>query len=148
MGWTNEQQKRLNKETEVLRQYFTDFKIKYLDLQICFEGWMTTNLNNKYFLRLYVPHDMPNSVPEVVILYPENLIDYNGKRVVDLHQNQSMHLLFPKSGYPNICTYKPTHWHPGITFYNVLVKARIWLEAFDGHRITGKPLDHYLKHQL
>jgi len=147
MGWTAEQQKRLKKELEVLNQYFPGFKIRYLDMHVCMEGWMKTNLNNRYQLRLYVPYDMPNSIPEVVILYPEHLVDYNGKRLIDYHQNSAMHLLAPRDGYPSICTFKPTHWNPSLTFYNVLVKTRIWLEALEGHKITGRPIDYFLKHQ-
>ena len=147
MSWTIEQQKRLNKEWEFVRKYFPAFQIKFVDLRIFLEGWMKTNFKNQYYLRVYVPRDFPNSVPEVVIMFPENLIDYHGKKLVDHNQNPAMHLLPPREGYPTICTYKPTHWNPSITIYNVLVKSRIWLEAFDGHRVTGKPLDHYLQHQ-
>ncbi len=148
MAWTPEQQKRLTKELEVIREYFPGFQTRYLGLNVCLEGWMKTNVSNKYFLRMFVPPDMPNSIPEVVILFPEHLIDYHGRRLIDYHHNSNMHLLAPRDNSPNICTFKPTHWNPSLTFYNVLVKVRIWLEAYEGHRISGKPLDYYLKHQL
>ncbi|GIV35156.1 MAG: hypothetical protein KatS3mg031_2691 [Chitinophagales bacterium] len=147
MIWTPAQQKRLEKELELLHIYFPSFKPRYLFQQILLEGWMTTNLKNRYLIRLYVPADMPNSIPEVVITYPGSLTDYHGKKLSDYQQDMHMHLLKPRDGFPSLCTFKPSHWHPNLTFYNVLIKARMWLEAYEGHRISGKPIDYYLKHQ-
>lgn len=148
MKWNELQLKRIKHELEVIQQYFPGFKQKYLDTELCVEGWMKTNLGRKYNLRLYVPRDIPNSIPQIVIIFPLDLRDYHGKKLVDYGQNVSMHLLSPKDGYPSICTYKPTYWHPNLTFYNVLIKTRIWLEAYQGHLITKRPLDYFLKHQL
>lgn len=147
MPWTPEQQKRLNRELELLREYFPEFKPRYEFKQIYLEGWMKTNLGTKYNLRLFVPPDLPNSVPMVLITYPNNLNDYKGRRLVDYGQSENMHLLEPLAGYPCICTYKPSHWNPNLTFYNILVKVRIWLEAYQGHKVTGKPMDYYIRHQ-
>lgn len=148
MYWTKEQQNRLNKEWELIQQYFPEFKLKYVDTRVCIEGWMKTNLSTKYQVRLYIPRDMPNSIPEVLILYPEHLIDYHGRALVDYGQDAAMHLLTPHDGYPSICTFKPTHWNPNRTLYNVLMKVRIWLEAYQGHLVTGRPLDYFIRHQV
>ena len=147
MSWSTEQQTRLNREWEIVKQYFPTFELKYYGTQLCIEGWMYTNLKTGYKIRLYIPVDMPNSVPEVVIIYPNPLKDYSGKSLSDYSFSAIMHLLSPRDGYPKVCTYKSTHWSPNRTFYNVLIKVRIWLEALDGHKNTGKPLDYYLKHQ-
>ncbi len=147
MSWSTEQQNRLNKEWEIVKQYFPGFEWKYYGTQLCLEGWMTTNQKTMYKLRLYVPIDMPNSVPEVVITYPYPITDNLGKALTDYNYSATMHLLSPKDGYPKICTYKSTHWNPNRTFYNVLIKVRIWLEALDGHKSSGHALDYYLKHQ-
>lgn len=147
MGWTVEQQNRLNKEWEIVQKYFPDFSFKAYGTGLCLEGWMRTNYGNNYQLRLYIPSDMPNSVPEVVILFPNPTVDFYNRRLVDYSFSSTMHLLSPKDGYPKICTYKASFWNPNRTFYNVLMKARIWLEALDGHKSTGNPLDFYLKHQ-
>ncbi len=148
MAWSQEQQNRLNKEWEILQKYFPDFSFKTYGSQVCLEGWMTTNQKNLYQLRLYIPYDMPNSVPDVVILYPNPIRDFYFKSLVDYGYSGTMHLLSPRDGCPKICTYKATHWNPNRTFYNVLMKVRIWLEAFDGHKLTGNALDFYLKHQI
>ena len=148
MSWSIEQQNRLNKEWEILQKYFPNFQFKYYGTQLCLEGWMYTNKQIGYYLRLYVPYDMPNSVPDVVITYPNPVFDYWGKNLADYQTSATMHLLNPRDGYPKICTYKSTFWNPNRTFYNVLMKVRLWLEAFEGHKSTGNYLDKYLPHQL
>ncbi len=147
MSWSSEQQNRLNREWDILKQYFPTFEFKNNGVQLCLEGNMYTNKRNAYHVRLYVPFDMPNSVPDVVITSPYPLRDFSGKLLIDYNYSAIMHLLSPKDGYPKVCTYKSTHWNPNRTFYNVLIKVRIWLEALDGHKDTGRPLDYYLKHQ-
>jgi hypothetical protein len=147
MGWSIEQQSRLNKEWEILMKYFPDFKFYNTNSQVYIEGLMGTNEKNYYSIRLYVPLDLPNSVPEAIIIYPNPLTDYYGKRLIDYGYSATMHLLSPKNGYPKICTYKLSYWNPNRTFYNVLMKVRIWLEAFEGHKSTGNALDYYLKHE-
>lgn len=147
MAWSSEQQNRLQKEWEIIQKYFPAFAFKNIGTQLCLEGWMKTNKKNNYYIRLYVPNDVPNSVPDVVIISPNPVNDYWGKSLVSYGNSAKMHLLSPKDGYAKICTYKYTYWNPNRTFYNVLMKARIWLEALDGHQSTGKELDYYLSHQ-
>jgi len=148
MAWSIEQQNRLNKEWEIVQNYFPGFQFVNIGSHLCLEGWMTTNKRNQYGLRLYVPSDIPNSIPEIVVIYPNPVMDYWGRDLVVYQHSATMHLLTPKDGYPKICTYKATHWNPNRTFYNRLMKARIWLEALDGHKLTGQQLDYYLKHQI
>jgi hypothetical protein len=148
MGWSTEQQNRLNTEWQITQSYFPIFRFRTLPTGDVLEGTMETNSNKSYGLRLYVPNDLPNSVPDVVITSPNPVYDYHRKSLIDYNYSATMHLLSPKDGYPRICTYKSTHWNPNRTFYNVLMKVRIWLEALDAHQQTGKPLDVYLTHQL
>jgi hypothetical protein len=131
---------------EILNKYFPAFNFVNVSNRLCLEGWMITNAKNNYKIRLYVPSDLPYSVPDAVIIYPNPLTDYYGRTL--LESSAVMHLLSPVDGYPKICTYKTSNWNSSITFYKLLVKIRIWLEAFDGHISTGNNLDFYLKHQL
>lgn len=147
MGWSLEQQQRLGREWEIVQQYFPGFELKTAGSLVYADGPMRTNSKTLYMLRLYVPSDMPNSVPDVVITYPNPLTDFNGTSLSAYSYSGAMHLLTARDGCPRICTYKATFWNPNRTFYNVLMKARIWLEALEGHKSTGLPLDYYLKHQ-
>jgi hypothetical protein len=148
MAWSAEQQNRLNKEWEILEQYFPGFQFVNADGRLCLDGWISTNSGMNYSLRLYVPYDVPNSVPDVIITNPNPVTDFWGRNLTIYQTNAQMHLLTPINGYPKICTYKATYWNPNRTFYNVLMKVRIWLEALEGHKTTGQPLDHYLSHQI
>jgi hypothetical protein len=147
VAWSAEQQNRLNKEWEIVQQYFPQFEFVRSGVHLCLEGWMTTNGKAQYQIRLYVPSDLPNSVPEVVITWPSPVTDFDGKSLTQYQHDARMHLLSPKDGFPRICTYKSTHWNPNRTFYNVLMKVRVWLEALDAHKATSQPLDAYLSHQ-
>ena len=147
MGWTTEQQIRLQKEMNILAQYFPAFSFTNVNGQTCIEGWMKTNSKTNYKIRLYVPSDIPYSVPDVVITSPNPVTDGWGKNLVNLGTSSTMHLLNPRDNYPKICHYRSDSWNANVTFYKVLVKVRIWLEALDGHKKTGNDLDYYLKHQ-
>lgn len=147
MGWSYEQQQRLQKEQDIVSKYFPSFSFVNVASQLCLEGWMRTNSGSNYKLRLYVPNDLPYSVPDVVITYPSPIRDFNSNDLVTIGSSSSMHLLNPRDNCPKICTYRATNWNSNITFYKVLVKVRIWLEALDGHKRTGKSLDYFLTHQ-
>src|SRR4051812_3810103 len=104
MGWSNEQQIRLNKEWEILQKYFPGFQFKSNGASNYIEGWMKTNYGNQYQLRLYIPLDMPNSVPDVVVTYPNPITDYYGRSLAEFNPSPTMHLLNPRDGFPKICT--------------------------------------------
>src|SRR5580704_6986719 len=132
MAWSSEQQSRLNKEWEILQRYFPQFEFKTSGGVAYLDGLMQTNNKTYYSLRLFVPPDMPNSIPEVVITYPNPAYDFHGRKLTDYGYSGEMHLLSPRDGYPRICTYKQSYWNPSRTFYNVLMKVRIWIEALEG----------------
>lgn len=147
MAWTYEQQVRLQKEFDIISQYFPNLTLAKVGANDCIEGYMYTNNRTLYRIRLYIPTDLPYSVPDVVITYPNPVKDYVGKDLVLHGSSATMHLLSDRDGYPKICTYRATNWNSNVTFYKVLIKVRLWLEALDGHIRTGQPLDYFLKHQ-
>ena len=148
MAWTYEQQVRLQKEFEIMSQYFPDLSLVKVGGRDCIEGFMYTNGKTPYKIRLYIPTDLPYSVPEVVITYPNPVKDFQYKDLVLHGASATMHLLGSKDGYPKICTYKADKWNSNVTFYKVLIKVRLWLEALEGHKRTGQPMDYYLQHQF
>ena len=101
---------------------------------------MTTNSNQEYCLRLYVPPDFPNSLPTMVVRRSPAPMPYWGS-------SGATHTLGRTSeGYLRICHYRENRWNAEHTFYEVFVKGRVWLEAYEGHLATGKPMDFYLGH--
>jgi len=146
MGWSSTQQRRLQVERQVLSKYFPSFQwLNPTDSgNTRVEGNVCTNAMNVYTLRVYVPSDFPNSRPDMVVTSPYPLRGYGGKDLKDYETSSSMHLLSPRDGYVKICHYRD--WSPELTLYLAVLKGRIWLEALEGHRKTGQPLDHFLRH--
>lgn len=146
MGWTNEQQHRLLMEKQILSKYFPQFRWIDPTGKAKVEGVFHTNAGNSYKIRVYVPSDFPNSTPDMVVISPDPLLDHDRNDLSDEDTNPDMHIVGVKDGYIKICHYHPGSWQPSITLYKVLLKGRIWVEAFDAHLKTGKKLDKYLHH--
>ena len=101
---------------------------------------MTTNSNQTYCLRLYVPVDFPNSLPIMVV-------KTSPKPMPNWGESGATHTLgWNREGFLVICHYRTNHWNSEHTFYEVFVKGRLWLEAYEGHISTGNRMDYYLGH--
>jgi hypothetical protein len=145
MGWSKVQQKRLQVERLLLAHYFSKFAwTNPLDPEkTTVEGDMQTNANALYGIRLYVPANFPLSRPDVVIRSPNPLQDAWGGNFKEA--SAAMHTLLPRDGYIRLCLYRD--WVPTVTLYHALLKARLWLEAFDARQGTGRTIDHFLRHE-
>ncbi|ASC71410.1 hypothetical protein XM38_023620 [Halomicronema hongdechloris C2206] len=148
MNWSKIQQKRLLIEKEILKKYFPAFKwVNPTDSSNTrIEGNVCTNSMKLYTLRVYIPSDFPNSRPDMVVTLPYPLEGCSGNDLKDYGASSSMHTLDPRDGYVQICHYKD--WTDNLTVYLVVLKGRIWLEAYEAHKRTGQPLDHFLPHML
>jgi hypothetical protein len=146
MAWSEEQRKRLAIEKQVLQKYFSEFNwINPTDSSNTrVEGQIKTNVGNTYKLRVYIPSDFPNSRPDMVVISPSPLKGYRGQDMKELGMSSAMHTLAPRDGYLSICHYR--EWLPNVTLYKVVLKGRLWLEALEGHKRTGKPIDTFLSH--
>ena len=142
MPWTSAQQHRLAVGKEILDRYFPG-KVQWIDPTISartkIEIEMTSNSNQTYRLRAYVPPDYPNSLPELVVASSPRLMPNWGA-------SDSKHTLGTRDGCLKICHYYSPRWNPQHRFYEIFVKGRDWLEASEGHLQTGKNLDYYLGH--
>ncbi|MBM4360050.1 MAG: hypothetical protein FJ096_18245, partial [Deltaproteobacteria bacterium] len=69
-----------------------------------------------------------------------------GRSLAKIGVSPEMHLLGTENGLPKLCHYRSDAWTSRRTVYQVVVKARLWFEAFEFHRQTGKPLDYWLGH--
>lgn len=47
-------------------------------------------------------------------------------------------------GHPQICHYHDAFWREDITLFKVVMKLRLWIEAYEAYRRTGKPISNYL----
>ena len=150
MAWSFDQQVRLQQERQILSKFLKSYDLQWSYTtepgRACIDVQMRTNAGIQYLLRLFIPIDFPNSVPSIYIVNP-TLHDVHGNLLAPKGPDAVMHLLEPRNGWVQICHYRSTHWTPNVTLYKVFMKARLWLEAFEGHKVTGHNLDYYLPHQ-
>ena len=141
--------KRLRMEEQILEMMFPNRYVfvgigtasPYVDVGL------RSNSGNAYRIRIMLPLDYPNSLPKVLLTYPQPLYMYDGRNFLDIKTGDDMHkmhVLSPNEGFIQLCHYKNENWHPNVTIYRVALKARIWIEAYEGHKRTGQPIDHFL----
>ena len=137
------QKQRIIVERDLLEKYFPGrvswSGVKYVEIA------MQSNSNRNYKLRVYIPLDFPNSCPELVVLEPKIMKKGDGN--VLPCPSHSFHTLGKKDGYIKICHYIPEMWTGDITFYQVFMKGRLWIEAYEGHLNTGRKMKSYLRNQ-
>ncbi len=141
MPWTPDQRQRLALEKDILEKYFPG-KVEWVDPtgNTKVDVTMITNSNQTYCLRLYVPRDFPNCLPFMVVKSSPRPMPNWGDH------NASHTLGRSNEGFLKICHYRSSHWNGQHTFYEVFVKGRLWLEAYEGHISTGNSIDYYLGH--
>jgi hypothetical protein len=54
------------------------------------------------------------------------------------------HTLGNRDGFLKICHCRPSSWTSSSTLYDVVMKGRLWLEAYEGYLMTGKDLSTFL----
>lgn len=136
---------RLKIETTILEKFFPNkFKFEnlnqsneYLDVGVKVQS------GKVYRLKIVLAKDYPNAMPAVYITYPLPLYKKDGSRIAGA--SHDMHTLTNDNDNIQICHYRSEKWHLNVTLYKVILKARVWLEAYEGHLRTGKPVDDYLK---
>jgi hypothetical protein len=76
---------------------------------------------------------------------PHPLRTYNGGLISSLGVSHQMHTLAPDSnGYVQICHWRDARWHSGIMLQKVFLKGLIWIEAYEQHLATGRPLAEFV----
>ena len=108
-------------------------------------GCMRTNSNKTYVL--WIPlQGFPDSAPPMYVVEPQGLLDCDGQLLSEKGASSSFHLLSPKNGSIQICHYNDQFWSDAVTLSKVLMKGRLWLEAYEQHMRSGKAISHYLPH--
>ena len=141
MVWSEAQKNRLAAEKSVLDHYFPG-KVKWIDPTGDTKVDVTLNTNNdkKYTLRIYI-EDFPNSVPDMVVVGSPKPMPSSE----DWDGSFSNHTLVKRDGYLRICHYHSSQWTDRSSLYEVIMKGRVWLEAYEGHLRTEKPMSYFLR---
>lgn len=143
---TRAQKRRLGREKEIIDSYFPGFGWYRHHDETFVEGPLTTNSRCRYALRVIIPQDYPSSVPAAFVTNPV-LLDSRGRELADRGPSDTMHLLESLGNWTGICHHHPARWNANTTLYKVILKVRVWLEAYESHLRTGKNIDTLLTHQ-
>ena len=138
MPWSEAQRNRLAAEKAVLDQYLPG-SVKWIDPtgKTKVEVTLKTNNDNQYTLRIYIGN-FPNSVPDMVVVS-------SPKPMPDWEESSITHTLSKHDGFLRICHYHDSQWTPRSSLIEVIMKGRVWLEAYEGHLRTEKPMDYFLR---
>lgn len=135
---------RLQHEIAILERYFPRryrFENLYLENELLDVG-IKTQSGKVYRLNIKLKPDYPNSMPSVFVIFPLPLLKNDGSIISGA--SHDMHTLSNDGSNIQICHFKPENWNPKQSLYKAILKARIWLEAYEGHLATGNPIDNYL----
>ena len=147
MSWSTQQRTRLGFEKDI-----TDSKLNNVSWinptsagNTRVEWRVNTNNGNSYTLRVYVPANFPNECPQLVVSSPSSVLRKKDGSRLD-STSGSDHVYGSIDGLTQICHFDTSKWSSENTIYQVLIKGRIWLEAYEIHRRTGEYLEKYLAH--
>lgn len=144
MPWSASQRQRLGVEKDLLEKYFRN-RVTWIDPtgDTKVEVRVTCTNERQYTLRVYIPADYPNSVPDMIVKTPSMTL-LKRRDGSDL-QGSPDHVYGSRDGCTQICHFEPSLWKGNNTLYQVFMKGLIWLEAYEAHRRTGQPLSAYLR---
>ncbi len=140
---------RLNLENQILRgdgmaqfQVFQSTSGSYY-----LWGEHRTNAGNTYKLWAPVPSGFPQARPPLYVHSPNPLWGHARRSTINSYGvSHAMHTL---GNGPNnevqICHWRSDRWHSGITLNKVMLKAVLWLEAYEQHLSTGTDIDAFVR---
>jgi len=146
--WTTDQRNRLALEHAILQQQgFTQFGVywnKESDTYYA-SGYASANSGRKYFLYMPIPFGFPDRRPPLYITDPRPLLDAEGRTLVSLGVSHAMHTLTPEAGWVQICHWKDDRWHSNILLHKVFLKGHLWIEAYEQHLATRRPISEFVQ---
>jgi hypothetical protein len=147
--WTTAQRQRLALEHKILQdEGFTQFTVwhKNSDDTYYASGDTYSNSGKRYGLHLSIPGGYPSQRPPMYLTEPFPLLTAQGGLVSALGVSHDMHTLSPlTNGLVQICHWRDARWHAGIPLQKVFLKGLIWIEAYEQHLATGRPLAEFVR---
>lgn len=151
MSWDSTQQMRLSVEKGILDRELNSNNVTWFSPTSAgntrVEWQINTNNGKSYTLRVYIPGNFPNECPKLVVSrspYGSPLRKWDGSLLDKC--SVADHTYAAYDGFTQICHFNPARWSNASTLYQVLMKGRMWLEAYEIHRNSGEDLDTYLPH--
>jgi len=138
---------RLKIETAILEQNFAG-QFAFIALKDPYRARLEVRLRSstgkRYGLEIVLGKQFPATVPTVFIVYPDKLYTFRGEDLVRISPSHPMHTLQTEKGAIQLCHYKKENWHENVTLYKVILKCLLWIEAYESHLQSGRPLTDYL----
>ncbi len=135
---------RLAAEKAILAKNFPTFRWSGDGLVV--DGTLHTNRGREYRVRLDSLLGYPSAMPRVLVTAP-TLYTRDGRPMWEVGTSAKMHTLTPLGTWVQVCHGRGDRWETRDTLYLAVLKARLWLEAYEYHLDTGEPLDRWLSHQ-
>jgi len=139
-------QRRLEAEIELFRRKnFLSGAWKFVNLngtRPFLAAVVKTKVGNIYTIQIELER-FPQNVPKVFVA--QMLRRCDGEAMDS--SSRSMHTLDSEHGWTRICHYGVDSWTPGVSLYKIYIKCALWLNCYEAHLRTGKPMDYYLSHQ-
>ena len=147
--WTSEQRQRMVVENEILqREGFDQFTVYYNRDSDAYwaVGNATSNSGRQYRLYIPLPSGYPHQRPPMYVTEPNPLKMFDGSLLSGQGVSHAMHTLTPHAnGWPQICHWRDARWHAGIVLQKVFLKGLLWIEAYEQHLTTGRPLADFVR---
>lgn len=146
--WTAEQRQRIGLEQAILQQEgFSQFTVYWDkgDDTYYASGATLSNSGRRYGLHISIPSGFPYERPPMYLTEPFPLLMADGTRVSSLGVSHQMHTLAPLSnGLVQLCHWREARWRSGIKLQQVFLKGILWIEAYEQHLATGRPLAEFV----
>ena len=143
--WDREQAERLAFEAGCLEEHMASFRFYEPSGDTYVEGcaW-TSGRSRKYRARITIPNWYPHEQPSLYIIEPHALPMYaNEGTVNDLGACSAFHTHSNGlGGCVRVCYID--NWDSSMNCVFILGRLHLWLEAYELHLATGKPLGHFL----
>jgi len=146
--WTDTQRQRLALEHAVLQsEGFTQFSVYRNSSSDTYHATGTTNSSSGRIYRLWIgiPDGYPYARPPMYLTEPFPTFAADGSRISALGVSHQMHTLAPsEAGHVQICHWRDARWHSDILLYKVFLKGLLWIEAYEQHLLTRRPIAEFV----
>lgn len=141
--WDNEQRARLAFERRLVSRDMPQFTFFNLTGDTYVSGWVRTNAGNSYQIEVRLPSDYPDGEPALYVTCPSHLyMRESGTTINSVGNSHSFHTRSSDRGCVKIC--HVPDWNPSMSCILVLLKAHLWLEAYEAYCRTGRPICEFL----
>lgn len=131
-------------ETAILKRYFDNrFLFTKIGRKEVLLVGVKSQSGNIYQIKIELSEIYPLEMPNAFVVYPKGLKNFKGKRLQAF--SHEMHTLESDANKVQVCHFLPGNWNPMQSLYKVILKIKIWLEAYEFYLKTSQPISDFLK---